>query len=204
MKKIIFLVADKNMEFLMRGLLPRIPVVEHIESFEFERFIHPYRDPGVFQEAHEFLRSFSSTFNHAVVMLDRMGSGQEAMPRQEIEHTLEQRLSKTGWGNERACALCIDPEIENWVWVAGARMQAAIGWADTKGIYDWLHENTLKQPGDIKPTQPKEAFESALRYCKTPRSSSIYKQIAAEASYKNCQDEAFLKMLKCLKLWLSA
>ena len=40
MKDLIVLTADKNTEFLLRGLLPRIPEIERINPFSFDIFPH--------------------------------------------------------------------------------------------------------------------------------------------------------------------
>ena len=202
MKDLVVLVADKNMEFLMRGLLPRIPKIEQIHEFNFEPLVHPYRDPGIYNDAHDFLRSFTTKYSYAIVILDRIGCGRENNTRDEIETHIENKLFQSGWKN-RACAIAIDPELENWIWVNEAKIIEAISWENTIGIYDWLHKNNLKDPGTHKPKHPKEAFEATLKICQTPRSSSIYKEISSLASYKQCQDPAFNKMMTQIKEWFT-
>jgi hypothetical protein len=202
MKDLIVLVADKNMEFLLRGLLPRIPVIEGIRNFNFEIIVHTYRDPGIFNQSHEFLRSFIDKFRYAIVILDFEGSGHENLTREQIETHIEENLSVAGW-NSRSCAIAINPELENWIWVNEVRMQNAISWDSEIGLYDWLIQNGIKKADELKPKNPKEAFEAAIRTCNTPRSSSLYFEIAKSSSYKNCEDQAFLKMLNQIKLWFA-
>lgn len=82
-------------------------------------------------------------------------------------------------------------------------MASAISWTKGSGLYDWLIQNNWKTHDELKPKQPKEAFEAAIKTCNTPRSSSLYFDIAKTASYKDCNDKAFLKMLGKIKDWLS-
>jgi hypothetical protein len=201
MKDLIVLTADKNMEFLVRGLFPRIPQIEHFRNFNFDPLIHPHRDPGIYNEADEFLRNFINKYRYALVILDRIGCGREEKSREEIESEIENKLVQSGWNNNRVSTIAIDPELENWIWVNEIRMKEAISWDQEINIYDWLHQNNLKEVTNVKPSQPKEAFESALKLCRTPRSSSIYLYISKKASYRNCQDPAFLKMINQLKRW---
>ena len=136
-----------------------------------------------------------------MVILDRIGCGKENKTREEIESDIERKLFRSGWA-DRACAVAIDPELENWIWVNEPRISGAISWESETGIYEWLHNKNWKEEGSLKPAQPKEAFETLLRQCRMPRSSSIYRDIAERASYDHCQDPAFRKMLGQLKNWL--
>lgn len=203
MKDLVVLVADKNMEFLIRGLFPRVPVIEQIQDFSYESLVHPYRDPGIYNDADDFLRPFTDKYSYAIIILDHAGCGREEKTREEIEGDIEDKLTQAGW-QDRACAIVVEPELENWVWVSEVRIAAAISWENTTGIYDWLHENNWKEPEAPKPTHPKEAFEAALRACRTPRSSAIYREISSQASYQQCQDPAFLKMMNQLREWFDS
>ncbi len=200
MKDLIVLVADKNMDFLIRGLFPRIPKIEQVREFSFEPLVHPYQDPGIYNEAHDFLRPFTSKYAHAIVILDHAGCGREEKTREEIEQDIESKLAQSGWQN-RVCAIVIEPELENWIWVSEVRVAEAISWENATGIYDWLHKNNWKEKEELKPARPKEALEATLRACRTPRSSAIYREISSKASYRQCQDQAFLKLLNQLKDW---
>ena len=200
MKDLIVLVADKNMEFLIKGLFPRIPATEQVREFNFECLVHPYRDPGIYNNADDFLRSQSDKYACALVILDHAGCGREEKARQTIEEEVEDKVSRSGWQG-RVCVIVIEPELENWVWVNETQVAQAISWEESTQIYDWLHANNWKEIKEAKPARPKEAFEATLRLSRTPRSSSIYRSISSQASYKKCQDPAFLKMLNQIKAW---
>lgn len=200
MKDLIVLTADKNTEFLLRGLLPRIPVIEKTRSFSFDIYPHIHKDAGVFNTAHEFLRPFSDQYQYTMVVFDHEGCGHEHISREEMEKKTEDLLSANGWP-DRAGVLVISPEIENWVWVHRSHIERAISWDIELNIYTWLHKKNLKDPASAKPSRPKEAFEAALFCAATPRSSSIYLELAEKASYRNCADPAFLKMLALMRNW---
>lgn len=202
MKDLIVLTADKNIEFLLRGLLPRIPAIEKTRNFSFDIYPHIHKDAGVFNTAHEFLRPFSDQYRHAIVIFDHEGCGHEHLSREEIEDKIEKLLYSNGWSN-RTGVLVVSPEIENWVWVYHKHVERAISWETNQDIYEWLHIMNLKDPNVPKPSRPKEAFEAALFKSITPKSSSIYKELAENASYRSCGDPTFIKMIELLKRWFS-
>lgn len=199
---LVVLVADKNMEYSIRGILDR-PQSLGIKKIKFVIYRHPKKDPGCFVGAHEFLRHFSKEFQHALVMFDREGCGREHKTRTELENEIEERLSSSGWGN-RAASIVIDPELENWVWSDSPELDAAMGW---KGISTplrtWLKDKNFLANNSLKPSPPKKAFEDALKKVRKPRSSYIYKQIADKVSLKRCQDPAFLKLKEKLVQWFA-
>ncbi len=200
MKDLIVLVADKNMEFLMKGLLPRIHLVEGIHEFTFDLRVHPLRDPGVYNNASEFLRPLNGLYKYAIAMLDLHGSGKEQYSREAIEKNISESLEKSGW-ESRSTVICIDPELENWIWVKESVMEQAIAWQNNSTLFEWLDNKGLKKRSEVKPSKPKEAFESAIRACNTPRSSSLYEAIANNASYRSCEDPAFVKLRAHLIKW---
>ena len=73
MKALVVLVADKNTEAVMQGLLKKIPSIEHLVEFSFDILVHPYRDPGVFNGADEFLKPLIGRYDYALVLLDHQG-----------------------------------------------------------------------------------------------------------------------------------
>ena len=200
MKDLVVLAADKNMELLLRGLLSRVPDIERIAPFNFDVFVHPERDPGICNHAAAFLRPYIQKYRFALVLSDRIGSGQEVKTREDIERSIEHSLLVNGWEN-RATAIVIDPELENWIWVNESIIQQLLGWRNEQSLYNWLTENHWKEADAPKPLQPKEAFEKVLELTANPRSSSLYQKIASRASYRHCTDPAFLKMISAFRQW---
>ncbi len=186
----------------MQGLLKKIPSIEHLVEFSFDILVHPYRDPGVFNGADEFLKPLIGRYDYALVLLDHQGCGREQLSVEAIEASIASRLEATGWQN-RSAVICIEPELENWIWVSEVRMQEVIAWKQPLSLYEWLHRDGWKQVDQPKPYRPKEAFEAAIKLCRVPRSSSLYYRIASQASYRHCRDIAFQKMRVQLKDWFS-
>ncbi len=202
MKDLIILTADNDIKFLLQGLLPRVPKIENTAGFTFDIHLHMYRDSGVFNHAHEFLRPFTKSYKHAIAIFDKDGCGQEHLSREAIEAVVENNLRINGW-DDAALAIVVAPEIENWIWVKSTHMQNTISWDFDVDIYDWLHNTGQKAPNQLKPSKPKEAFEAVLRKSFTARSSFIYEDIAKNASYRSCIDPAFVKMIGQLKTWFA-
>ena len=89
---LVLLVADKNIEYGMRGLLGR-PEALGIRPIQFKIYVHPQHDPGCVARAQEFLRPFSSDYNHALVVFDHQGCGREELTPPHIADALRGRLT---------------------------------------------------------------------------------------------------------------
>lgn len=199
-KDLILLVADKNMGASLKGLLSRFQALG-FRRVIFDLYVHPERDPGCLLRGHDFLRPFAGLYERALVLLDRSGCGREAAERSVLESQLEERLGKSGW-EDRAAAVVISPELENWVWSDSPHVERALGWERGPApLRSWLQDKGLLEAGAAKPTQPKEAVELALKTVRTPRSSSIYLELARSVSTDRCTDPAFLKLKRCLQAW---
>jgi len=199
-RDIIFLVADRNTESAVRGLLSR-PKSLAIRPVEAVIHTHPEHDPGCYCRAHDFLRAFRKRYAHAIVIFDREGCGSEAESRESLEAKVEKRLATSGWA-DRAKVIVIDPELENWVWSDSPEVDKALGWAGrTPALRAWLAENQFLRQAGMKPDRPKEAVEAVLRLAPRPRSSAIYRELAETVSFRRCVDPAFLKLRTTLNSW---
>lgn len=199
-KDLVVLTADKNTQFAVRGILSRHRSLA-IRKPEADFFVHPEKDPGVFHNAHDYLRVALKTHRHAVALMDREGSGQEDKSREALEEDLERRLFRSGWQG-RAAAVVLDPEIEIWVWADSVHVDHELGWSQRDpGLRTWLRTQGYLAEGSSKPQRPKEAMEAALRAVRMPRSSAIYENLAEKVGLSKCQDPAFLKFRNLLRDW---
>lgn len=199
-KALIVLTADKDMEFAVRGILGRFKSLG-IQEVAADFRVHPEHDPGCLLRGHDFLKPLINQYDHALLLLDREGSGQEIKSRVELEAEIESRLSQAGWG-DRAAAIVIDPELEMWVWSDSPHVDTILGWQGKEpDLRTWLFEKGYLSTGVLKPPRPKEALEEALRAVKAPKSSSTYSRIAQKVSISSCIDPSFLKLKDVLQLW---
>ena len=202
LKDLVVLTADKNAQFAVQGILTRHQSLG-IRQLTPDYYVHPGKDPGILHTAHDFLRSFSKAYAHAVVIMDREGSGQEEVARLEMEERIEAALSKSGWG-DRAVAVVIDPELDVWVWSDSSHVDHELGWSGhDPDLRSWLRSQNLLAVGAIKPDRPKEALEGALKQVRKPRSSALYQAIAVKVSLVKCTDPAFVKLKTILQNWFS-
>ncbi len=201
-KKIIVLTADKDSKALIDKLFPRIPTIENLPNFEHTTFVHQYRDPGVLNNSSVFLRAFINQFDFAFSILDLEGCGRHTSNPEDVENEIQENLERNGW-KDRCAAICIAPELEQWLWVTESHMKKAINWNNDEGISKWLMNKGFLFSGN-KPKRPKEAFESLLLESEVPKSSSIFSEIGENASYKFCNDRSFLKLLDTLRSWISS
>lgn len=157
-------------------------------------------DADVLRRCHDFLRPQQKLADFALVVFDREGCGR-IEPIETLEKEVETRLASNGWAN-RSAAVVIDPELEAWVWSDSPHVETTLRW--TKGrarLEEWLVQKGYRHPDQQKPHQPKEAVEALLRISKTPRTSSIYRELAKHVSFQRCTDPAFLKLRHVLKRW---
>jgi hypothetical protein len=201
-KDLVLLVADKDMEKALQGLLSR-PQSLRLREMSWDLYVHPEHDPGCRGKSHEFLRPFLRMYSHALVLFDREGCGQEDLDRATLEQKVEARLFGSGWG-DRAAAVVIDPELEAWVWSESPHVATALGWKDgERSLKEWLKEEGWLPEGRTKPMQPKDAVKKALRIARQPPSPAIYQQLAQKVSFDRCVDASFLKLRQVLSRWFS-
>lgn len=203
-KKLVLLVADLDMENMIKALLGRADsfgIEELRASHDYDIYRHQGRDPGCRIGAADFLRSFTESYEHALVLFDLEGCGDEIRPIDDVEREVEHHLSLSGWG-ERARVIAIAPELESWVWSPSPHVAEAINWKGRDPrIADWLCTNGWTSRVGEKPSRPKEALEAALRAVGRPRSPAVYSAIGSHASFTRCVDRSFLRFKNTLKLW---
>ena len=202
LKELIVLVADKNTQFTLEGLLTRHQTfgMRALREEDVDIYMHPRRDPGVYKEAAAFLRPYQNQYDYALVFLDREGSGQEQKAASDIADDIKQDLVRTGWTN-RAEVIVFDPELEIWAWVNSPCLATHTGWEDLRSLRNFVKNREFWEEEALKPSRPKEAFETLLREKRIPRSSAIYRKIAADVNFRDCVDPAFAKLKSVLKQW---
>jgi len=198
-RDLVCLVADKNMQAALKGILSR-PQSLGIRPISFETIVHPRRDPCCFHESPELLQGYSRDTAHATVLLDLQWAGSPSTAT-EAENAVEKRLqesSRAGW----ARAVVIDPELEVWLFAEAPHLEAALGWAGREpSLRSALDSNGLWPRSLVKPADPKRAVEWALRKVAKPRSSSIYRDVADRTSLARCGDRSFLRLKEILRGW---
>jgi hypothetical protein len=196
---LIVLAAELSMQVALVEMIERHQSLG-MRKISFRVLQHPNYDSGVFQSGHKILQSESKRYQHALAICDRHGCGRDALPREEIEKLIEAQLANH-W-DDRAAAIVIDPELENWVWTESRHVGEAIGWpGGMSALWSWLRDRRYLLKGQAKPSDPKEALVQALRTTRQPRSSSLYKSLAAKVSLTGCTDPAFLKLQATLQAW---
>jgi hypothetical protein len=200
-RDLVTLVADKDMEQTVRGLLARWRAIG-FRPLDAEVFVHPMRDGGCRAAAHEFLRPLSQQYAFALVMFDLEGSGaRPAEERELLERRLEEGLHANGWTNRSACVV-LDPELEVWVWTDSEVLDQVTGWAgENPSLRDWIRANGFSVSPEGKPARPKDAFSAALRHVRKRPSSALFRQLAERVSVERCSDPAFVKLKSLLRGW---
>ncbi len=200
LKDLVILVADKDLEYALRGLLAR-PEALGIRTVEAEIFVEPQHDSACAVRGVDLISIFSKQYRYGLLIFDHKGSGKEDMTPLELQESLNEEFARSAWG-ERAKALVLAPELEVWIWGDSPHVDAVTGWRGREpGLRRWLAGQGYLQEGEAKPRRPKEAFKAALREAQKPRSASLYLQIAERVSLRRCQDTAFLELKSILGNW---
>lgn len=201
-KDLVILAADKDMENALAGLLTRRESLG-LRGIHADIHVNPEHDPGCAQRGVLVLSVLAQRYRHGLLIFDHQGSGREHISPQELQNQLNRELA-AAWG-ERARAIVLVPELEAWVWSGSPHIAEVVGWRGRPlSIDDWLREQNLLQPGAVKPENPKKAFIEVLHAAQTPRSASLYRQIAEKVSLRRCQDAAFLELRSMLREWFPA
>ncbi|MEO6807982.1 MAG: hypothetical protein ABI353_02590, partial [Isosphaeraceae bacterium] len=79
-KDLAVLVADKNMEFAIKGIVSRTEAL-NIRQVRVDVYVHPERDPGCLGHGHNFLENLVNEYKYYIVMFDREGCGRDALSR---------------------------------------------------------------------------------------------------------------------------
>ncbi|MEB3175587.1 MAG: hypothetical protein VKN60_10460 [Cyanobacteriota bacterium] len=154
-------------------------------------------DPGVYNRAHELLRSYQSSHRFAVIALDNAWSGSPGV--EKIQSDITENMISSGWARERFVVIVLNPELEAWVLQDHPLVAQAFRFSGD--LRAWLNQKGLWEDGQAKAKDPKEAIEQVLKFTHTPRSSAIYKQITGQVSVKSCVDPAFGELRGQLQTW---
>lgn len=197
------LVADKQMQYAVTGLLNR-PQDIGCRPFSFRVEVHPGRDAGCFNDAHEYLRSFAHMYGYALVVFDNefdRAKKLQGLDRAQLQERVNRHLSQNGWP-DRAAAIVIRPELEVWVWADCHEIAPLIGWGDRgRELRSWLESKRLWPEYESKPPDPKEALDAALREKGKKRSARRFEDLATHVSFQGCEDEAFQDFRETLRQW---
>ncbi len=200
MKDLVIVVANKNLEHALNGLLSR-PEALGIRAVEADIYRHPQHDPGCAAHGVEFISNFAGQYRYGLLMFDHEGSGKEETTPQALQESLNESFAISAW-LERAKAIVIFPELEVWIWANSPHVDEVAGWRGRDpDLRRWLVDQGYWQEGEVKPLRPKEAFEAALREAQKPRSASLYLQIAEKVSLRRCADTAFMELKSILSNW---
>jgi hypothetical protein len=196
---LVCLVADKNMEAVVDAVLRR-PEALGIRPIQVKIDVHPHRDSGSYHAPGPFLQSYRHEAQRAMVLLDRAWEGIPKKPTAELELDVDGLLQavKPGWGK----SLVIDPELEVWLFRRSPRLDEKLGWQGRKpALLDELARRNLWPPDAAKPSDPKATIEWALWQARKPRSSAIYRELAAVLGMKDCVDASFDRFRSALRSW---
>ncbi len=201
-RDVVVLVPDKDIEQAVRGLLNR-PEALGVRSIDYELVVHPNHDPGCYHTGHQLLTLYARECRHALVVFDRAWGGAPTLDPAGLAGAVEVNLAPV-WGNRARCVV-IDPEVEIWVWSDSPHVASVLGWEGRDPpLRRWLEQGGLWPSGQTKPSDPKRAFERALRAANLASSPALFRQLADRVSLERCTDPSFRALRGVLHGWFGS
>jgi hypothetical protein len=198
------LVADLDQQQTLQTLLEHRCPSLGIKHPRFEVAKHPHHDGGCYKTSPGLLQTLQSYAAHAIVVLDREGSGVDHKAAHDIESDLDGRLAASGWG-DRARAIVVDPEIEIWVWATSPHVDEVLGWTGrSPSLRNGLMSQGFLTENQVKPSRPKEAFRAALRKSGIKPHAPIFGRLARVFGLEACRDRSFLRLQDLLRGWFGS
>jgi hypothetical protein len=198
-KDLIALVADVQQEKTLETLVSERQKSLHMRAISFDLFRHPRKDPGVYQEAAEFLRPYAARYDYALVLMDQAWQGSPGDAR-TLSETMHEQIARTGWTAPTFQVVVIEPELEAWVWAASPAVPEVLR-TTWEAIQELAQRRNYWSTGDLKPHEPKALLEAVLRQQRRPRSAAIFQALARRISLSRCQDPAFALLRETLARW---
>lgn len=214
MRDIVFLVADGEMQATVEGFFenPAFDTRLQCSRFEFDTkqdlIKHPRKDPGVYQDGHNLLKSYIATHNYAVVMIDfAFNDNLQTMDYQQFCEKIKANMRAAGWPDDRFFVMAINPELEVLMWQADtSRIEHIFGYPIDLGagtLRTWLQERDLWDVEALKPADPKGAIDvvRGQNWGRKKTHYQLFKRISKEVSFRGCEDEAFNSLLQQIQIW---
>lgn len=205
MRELLFIVADHEAAFAIRGFFERDDFHHKLgcRRFSFvpkeDIFQDPYsgNDCHLFKRGHTRIAVARKTHQRLILVIDAQFPGSPGT--NGVRERLWICLKQVGWDENNAVVLVIDPEFENWVWLASDEMAKVLGWSRFVEMAASLESNPDFALNPSKPRMPKEAFAAAR---KKAASGKHYHQILSEVrSVRHCVDPAFQLLHRTLLGW---
>lgn len=207
MRDLVILTPDSAYKQVLAALTARHQALR-IRAIQCDVITDPLRDSS--SKAVELLRPYLRSHDHALLLRDLEGSGQEASGRQALEKTLNAELQAAGWSAQRATALVVEPELEAWLRFGSSHMIQAME-ERARANQALLPQCAAQISGAIevhggmaeggKPKRPKEVFREVLKFYRIPPANAIMGHLANVESLKGCQVSSFLQLCATLRGW---
>ncbi len=157
-KDLIILVADRNMEASVQGVLSRRESLR-IRQIDYDIRRHPEKDPGCRMSGVGFLQPFINQYAHAIIIFDLEGCGRDDDLVINIEHDIMADLNGAGWINNSE-VIVIEPELDIWFWSDSPHVEEVLGWqTDGPSLSEWLIQRGFRNSNQIKPSRPKKRLK---------------------------------------------
>lgn len=201
MKDLVCWIPCKDIEATLDSLLTRRTESLGIRPISKDIFKDPNRDSGCWLHGAQNLAAARASYRHGLLVLDQSWDGNPACSALDLEDRIRSRFHEHGI-KDWADVVVIDPEVEIWVWTRSPHLLKILGWnGDHAAMKAWLEGKGLWPIGIAKPPDPKKAFEALAFRGQVRLSSSLFRQLAEEMSFRHCHDASFLRLQRILRTW---
>jgi len=207
MPDLVILSPDGAYKQVLPALLKRHQSLG-IREITFDVVSDPFHDAS--GQIVELLRPYLTSHSKALVVRDIEGSGKEDAGAAALEAELKESLVQNGWQADNSAALVLEPEIESWLRVGSAHMDALIKRLARRKkdeVDGWLTiANTLAEGHggwvqDGKPVRPKEVYQGMLRHFGISPSNALLGELASKESLAGCAVPTFKRFRDIVRAW---
>lgn len=207
MLDLVILSPDGAYALVLPALLKR-PQSLGIRDVTFEVRNDPYHDSS--GNIVELLRPYVGQSSRALVVRDLEGSGQEAGGAKALETELAAALQRNGWTAENSAALVLEPEIESWLRLDSAHLDALIRKLARRRKEDVGQWHEVVQTaahanggwlGHGKSVRPKEVYRSVLNHFGISPSNALLAELASKESLTGCSVPSFVRFREIVRGW---
>jgi hypothetical protein len=157
-------------------------------------------DPGVYQTAHDNLRPFQRTHEHALVLLDETFPGSPGAA--QIQESVSKNMRSSGWLDERFQVIVIQPMLEAWLWTDNQHVEKAFGHTRPPSLRQRMNTAHLWPEGTAKPVDLKAATVTAAGWGGKKSSAALFGAVfGSPRSLAECVEPGFIRLRETLQGW---
>ncbi len=222
MRPLVILVADKQMEEGLKAFFAHRGPDGQPRQWHFKLGCAPFpfapdqdiirdpesKDPELFRDCAELLRTQRRTYERALVILDRQFPGTPAEGATAIRERMLPRLHASGWAPGTVEVVVIEPCLEAWLWSDDVHVESAFGHRRPPSLRDVMANEGLWPADSLKPVMvgSGDDLKFATRFAANRGGQKLEtllfrKVFGSPRNLDRCTEPGFLHLCAMLQRW---